>query len=310
MSDDTSDDTNDDPVAGGLSAGLPAGLRRVLAAREPSPRTRRVLSAVGGVAVVVALIVSIRALEVSAATLRWGPLALVALVATPATMLANAAELRVMASGTTTRPLRWGDAVEVVVIATAANLLPLPGGALVRLQALRPRGATTSASALINLAGAGAWLGTGLVIAGGALLVLRGPAAWIAVAIGVAAAGVAAGLVRRAALPGRVARTTVALFAVEAGVTVLHGVRLLLVLVGLGVPLDLVQALVIGVSAPLSAAAGVFPSGIGIAEALSGLLAPLVALPVAAGVAATGLNRAIGLAVTAPVAAVYATRRA
>lgn len=300
----------DDPAGDpGLRAALPAPLRRVLAAREPTPRTRRVLAAIGGVGVTIALIVSLRTLEVSLGTLRVGPLVLVALVLTPATMLANAAELRVMAAGTATRPLPWSQAVQVVVLATAANLLPVPGAALVRLQALRTRGAGTGASALINLAGAAAWLGTGLVIAGGALLVLRGAAAGPAIAIGAAGTVVAAELVRRAAHPGRAVRTTLALFAVEAGVTVLHGARLLTVLVALGVELDLGQALVIGVSAPLSAAAGVFPAGIGLAEALSGALAPLVALPVAAGVAATGLNRVIGLAVTAPVALWFAARR-
>lgn len=308
--DDATPDTAEAATSeAGLRAALPAPLRRLMAAREPTPRTRRVLAAVGAVGVTIALVLSLRALDVSLSTLRPGPLLVVALVLTPATMLANAAELRVMAAGTATRPLPWSPAVQVVVLATAANLLPVPGAALVRLQALRTRGATTAASALINLAGAGAWLGTGLVIAGGALLVLRGAAAGPAIVLGVAATAVSAVLVRRAAHPGRATRTTLALLGVEAGVTVLHGARLLTVLVALGVELDLGQALVIGVSAPLSAAAGVFPAGIGLAEALSAALAPLVALPVAAGVAATGLNRVIGLAVTAPVALWFATRR-
>jgi hypothetical protein len=91
-------------------------------------------------------------------------------------------------------------------------------------------------------------------------------------------------------------------------VTVLYGVRLLAVLAALRVDLELLQALVIALSAPLSAAAGVFPSGIGLAEGISGLLAPLVAVPVAAGVAATGVNRIAGLAVTAPLAMLFAAR--
>jgi hypothetical protein len=95
---------------------------------------------------------------------------------------------------------------------------------------------------------------------------------------------------------------------VELLVTVLYGVRLLAVLAALRVDLELVQALVIALSAPLSAAAGVFPSGIGLAEGISGLLAPLVAVPVAAGVAATGVNRIAGLAVTAPLAMLFAAR--
>lgn len=283
-----------------------SAVSRLLAAREPSGRTRQVLAALGAIGVLIALVVSVRALEVSPTSLRWGPLALVVLVLTPATMLANAAELQAMAAGTATRRLRWSEAIEVVVLATAANLLPVPGAALVRLQALRTRGATLRASALINLAGAGLWLGTGLIVAGA---LLGGVGGLSAVAVGFAAGAAGIVLVARAARPGRFVSTTVLLAAAELSVTVLHGLRLLTVLVALGVDLELTQALVIGVSAPLSAAAGVFPAGIGIAEALSGLLAPLVALPVAAGVAATGLNRIIGLAVTAPVAFVLAARR-
>lgn len=283
-------------------------VRRLGAARDPSPRTRRVLLVVGLAAFVVMLVVSLRSLDVGFDEVAWWPLVLAALVLTPLTILGNAAELRVMAAGTAERPLPWLEAVRVVVLATAANLLPIPGAALVRIQALRTRGATGTAATGINVAGAGAWLGSGLLVAGLALLPVRGVGALLVAAIGLAGCLVAGLIVRRIARPGRAARTTVALIAVEVLVTVLYGLRLLVVLAGLQVDLDLQQALVIALSAPLSAAAGVFPSGIGLAEAISGLLAPAVALPAAVGVAATGLNRVIGLAVTAPVAGWLAAR--
>jgi hypothetical protein len=293
---------------------LRAALHAVTAAREPSPRTRRWLAALGGAAVLVAVVVSIRALEVRPADLRLGPLLLVLLVLTPLTIAANAAELRVMATATAPQRLSWADALQAVVVATAANLLPLPGAAVVRVQALRIRGASAGAATAINVAGAGVWLGTGLLVAGGALLVVGEPdrrwAAGIALLVGLAGSLVSLVVVGRAALPGRAVRSAVALVGVEAAVTVLHGVRLLVVLAALQVTLGVEQALVIALSAPLAAAAGVMPAGIGIAEALAGLLAPLVALPPAAGVAATGINRILGLAVTVPLAAGLAARRA
>ncbi|HSK22727.1 MAG TPA: hypothetical protein VK906_06110 [Egicoccus sp.] len=287
---------------------VPALVRRLAAARDPSPRTRRVLLVVGLLAFVVMLVVSLRSLEIGFDEIAWGPLVFAGLVLTPLTILGNAAELRVMAAGTADRPLPGVEAVRVVVLATAANLLPIPGAALVRIQALRTRGAGGTAATGINVAGAGMWLGSGLLIAGLALLPLRGAGALLVAAAGLAGCVVAALIVRKVARPGRAARTTAALVAVEVLVTVLYGLRLLVVLAGLRVDLDLQQALVIALSAPLSAAAGVFPSGIGLAEAISGLLAPAVALPVAVGVAATGLNRVVGLAVTAPVAAWFAAR--
>ena len=283
-------------------------VQRLGAARDPSPRTRRVLLVVGLVAFVVMLVVSVRALEVGLDEVAWGPLLVAGLVLTPLTIVGNAAELRVMAAGTAHRPLPWTEAVRVVVLATAANLLPIPGAALVRIQALRTRGASGTAATGINVAGAGAWLGSGLLIAGLALLPVRGGVSLLVAAVGLAGCVVSGLVVRRVAIDGRAARTTAALLAVEVLVTVLYGLRLLVVLAGLRVDLDLQQALVIALSAPLSAAAGVFPSGIGLAEAIAGLLAPAVALPVAVGVAATGLNRVVGLAVTAPVAAWFAAR--
>jgi hypothetical protein len=285
---------------------LPAPVGWLLRARDPSPRTRRLLLLAGLVAFVVAVVLSFRDLDVRLDQVSWAPLALTAFVLVPLTILGNAAELKVMARATAEDRLSWVEAIRVVVLATAANLLPIPGAALVRIQALRTRGASGAAATGINVASAGVWVGSGLVVAALALSRLAPGAAAVAGAVGVAALGTAWFILLRAARPGRAASAMAELVAVESLVTLLHGARLLAVLLALRIDLDLVQALVIGLSAPLSAAAGVFPAGIGLAEALSGLLAPLVALPAASGVAATAVNRIIGLAVTAPVAGVLA----
>lgn len=300
-----------------LTGRLPAPLRAVVAARDPSPRTRRVLLAVAAAAFVVGLALSVHHLDVGLQDVSWPPLLLVALVLTPLTILGNAAELKVMAAYLRTAsakpapPLGWLESCRIVILATAANLLPIPGAAIVRIQALRIRGASGAAATGMNLAAATGWLGSGLVVAGLALLPFAGVAAGVALLCG-AGGVVATGLLVRWALRGaaapRVRAASVALLAVELLITVLHGVRLLAVLVALQVDLGLLQALVIGLSAPLSAAAGVFPSGLGLAEGLSALLAPLVALPAAAGFAATALNRVVGLAVTAPLAVLLGLR--
>jgi hypothetical protein len=294
--------------------------RHLTAARDPSPGTRRWLTVGGALAVAVAVVVSLRALDVDAAELTWWPLLLVALVLSPATIAANAAELKIMARATAPAPLSWRDALEAVVLATAANLLPLPGAALVRVQALRIRGAGTVAATVVQLAAAIAWLGVGLVLAGVALLAVPdtvlaglpvggGVLVLLVLVSGLVACGVSWATVARAALPDRTIGAWSALVAVEAGLTLLHGARLLLVLLALGVDLAYDQALVVAVSAPLSAATGIMPAGLGVAEAIAAVLAHLVALPAAAGVAATGLNRVLGLAMIAPLAAVVASRR-
>jgi hypothetical protein len=289
---------------------LPAPLRRLAAARNPSPRARRVLSVLALALFVGGLAVAIPNLDVSLAELAIGPLLLVAVVLTPLTIVANAAELRVMADATQDpgRRLGWLEAIRVVVLATAANVLPIPGAALVRIQALRTRGATAAAATGINLAGAGAWIGTGLIAAGVALLGVGGWRAVLALVVGIVACVVAGIVTVRVARPGRWRRSFAMLLVVELLATVVHGVRLLAVLAALQVSLGLVESLVIAVSAPLSAAAGIFPSGIGLAEALAALLGPLVGVAAAAALTATALNRVIGLVVTAPLALLFGGR--
>lgn len=283
---------------------LPAPLRRLAAARNPSPRARRVLSVLAVALFVGGLAIAIPNLDITLADLAIGPLLLVAVVLTPLTIVTNAAELRVMADATQDPGARlgWTEAIRIVVLATAANVLPIPGAALVRVQALRTRGASAAAATGINLAGAGAWIGTGLIAAGMALLGVGGWRALLALSVGIVACVVAGLATARVARPGRWRRSFSMLLGVELLATVVHGVRLLAVLAALQVPLGLVESLVIAVSAPLSAAAGIFPSGVGLAEALAALLGPLVGVAAAAALTATALNRVIGLLVTAPLA--------
>lgn len=289
---------------------LPAPLRRLAAARNPSPRARRVLSLVALALFVGGLAIAVPNLEITLEELALGPLLLVAVVLTPLTIVTNAAELRVMADATQDPGARlgWVEAVRVVVLATAANVLPIPGAALVRIQALRTRGASVAASTGINLAGAGAWIGTGLAVAGLALVGIGGWRAVLALLVGVAGCVVAGLVTHRVARPGRWRRSFAMLLAVELLATVVHGVRLLVVLAALQASVGLVPSLVIAVSAPLSAAAGIFPSGVGLAEAISALLGPLVGVGAAAALTATALNRIIGLVVTAPLALLFSGR--
>lgn len=289
---------------------LPTPLRRLAAARNPSPRARRVLSFLALALFIGGLAVAVPNLDLTLDEFAFGPLLLVALVLTPLTIVTNAAELRVMADATQDPGARlsWVEAVRVVVLATAANVLPIPGAALVRIQALRTRGASGAASTGINLAGAGAWIGTGLVVAGLALLGVGGWRAVVALLVGIAGCVIAGFVTSRVARPGRWRRSFARLLVVESLATVVHGVRLLAVLAALQASVGLVPSLVIAVSAPLSAAAGIFPSGVGLAEALSALLGPLVGVAAAAALTATALNRVIGLVVTAPLALLFAGR--
>lgn len=106
-----------------------------LAAYRPSPVARRVLGATALVVFLVSLGVAFRHLP----TLDLRPeLLLVVVLGAAIVFGVNAAELRI-AGHLSRRPLAWLDAAEKTLWATAANLLPLPGGPLIRLQAVADR---------------------------------------------------------------------------------------------------------------------------------------------------------------------------
>ena len=283
-----------------------AGLARH---RTLPPRARGVVLLVAAVATLVAALVAIDRLDLSVDELQPVPLVAAALLVTPLTVLLNAAELRVTALGSGARPERlgWGLATRTVVLATAANLLPVPAGALLRVQALTAAGARLGPAAGVQLAAAGVWVGVSTGLAGAVLL--AGEPWWATVFIVVGLAAVVAGLLalRRTATDAH-GRVAALLFTVELGTALLHAGRLWLVLVGLGVHATLAQAVVIAAAAPLAAAAGFFPGGIGLAELLSAVLAPLAGLAPAAGLLAVAVARLLGLVVTVPVAAALGLR--
>lgn len=280
--------------------------------RKPaSPRARRILVAV---AMVVFLAVSIP----SFASLRDGQalnlavLPLLVLVTTPLTVLANSAEYRVMGAINGHR-IPWRDAVQLTVLATLANLLPLPGGVVVRTQALRNRGSTYKRALSANLAAGLAWIGCGAA-AVGALLVPRSGERLLATGLligGAALLAAVAVLLRRADPAG--ARSHFArLLVIETGIVTVCAVRLWLAFTLIGLSAEPAQAVAISGSVIVAAAIGIFPAGLGLREALAGGIGVAVAVPATQAVAATAADRVaaqLGLALIAGVLAVLTRGR-
>ena len=264
---------------------------------------RGVLLLVASIATVVAAVYSAQALELSFDELRPLPLLVAAVAVTPVTIVLNAAELRAMApgSGADRRAIDWPLAIRTVVLATAANLLPVPAGAVIRIGVLRRAGATTGAAAGVTLAAAAIWIGVSVMLAAAVAVVIEPLVAVLGLAGGLALSVAGVVSVRRTGRARWVA-TAGELTLIQVAMAVLHAVRLWLVLAGISVSAEVGQTLIIGASSPLAAAAGFFPGGIGLAELLSALLAPLAGIAAAAGLLAVALGRLLGLAVTIPLA--------
>lgn len=269
--------------------------------RSPSPRTRAVLLTVAAVAVTVGVIYSVRDLQLSADQLRWAPLLAAALAVSPATVALNAAELRAVTAlaAPSGRPMPWREALKTVVIATAANLLPLPAGALVRIEAVTRQGATVGAATGANLVSAGLWVAAGIGLAGAAALPTHPGAGGATLAVAGAGVAVSVALAARSSRGPRWRPVLGLLAGIEIATALLHAARLALVLAAISVAVTPGQALILGGAAPVAAAAGVFPSGFGLTEGLTTVLAPVAGLPASAGLLASSLGRVVGLAATA-----------
>lgn len=298
------------------SAPLPERLARFARRRTPtSRRARGVLLVIAGVVTVGAAVLAVDRLDLTLDRLRPGWLVLAALLATPVTIALNAAELRATAAASGADPAQvgWPRATRTVVLATAANLLPVPAGAALRVQVLHTAGARLASAAGVQVAAAALWVGLSLVLAGGALVTTElidtagvagvpvTVAGWLALVGGVVLVGAGVLLVGRTATTRPLAAAGW-LSLVELGTALVQAARLWLVLLGLGVAATATQALVIGTASPVAAAAGFFPGGIGLAELLSAVVAPLSGLDPAAGLLAVAVARLLGLAVTVPVA--------
>ncbi|NND02062.1 MAG: hypothetical protein HKN91_04685, partial [Acidimicrobiia bacterium] len=186
----------------------------------------------------------------SAASLGW--LAAAALIGVPLMTLSNAVEFQRIAN-LRQHEVKLVEAIEVAVSSTAANLLPLPGGSIVKIAALKRAGSSTRGAAIITIWAGALWLGVAATVAGGALLIDGEPWAWIVIAGGAAVgAGAAFALARSSTLPSR-PRVIASLALVELGATLSSALRLWFVGNALGVSLG-VDVFVIALAPVLGAA--------------------------------------------------------
>jgi hypothetical protein len=215
----------------------------------------------------------------------------VSLAIVPIVMVLNGMEYQVAARLLAHRvPL--GEAMRISVLGSIANLLPVPGAILVRAGALRRRGASVGGSAMATGAVGAGWLGLSALVAG-LLLMATGS---VRTGGGFVSAGLVATigmllLVRRA---GGSAGDAALIVALEGAFVSVSALRTWATLHAIGGG-DLAQAAALTVAAPIAAAAGILPGGLGLREVIAGALGPLVGLAAATGVVAAGIDRLLGV---------------
>ena len=125
---------------------------------DPGSRPRRAGLAISIMMFVAGLIWSLQAFAGSAHTLLVWPLAILLFVFVPLTTVLNATEFKLM-SRMAGAGVDWAQSFETTIYASAANMLPLPGGVIARVAALKAHGATVRFGSMIVVLFAAIWGG-------------------------------------------------------------------------------------------------------------------------------------------------------
>ncbi len=242
---------------------------------------------------------AIRNLDLDWQTLALGPALLNLIVVAPLILFVAAVTLRLSAR-VLGLEIAFPTAVSTVAHANVAELLPLPGGAIVRGAALVQAGAGVKDSARVVMLTAILTLALTLGFSALAFVALGHPVGWALAGLAFLGAGVSAALLYRKAGPGLLA----ALIAIRLLTLALSIWALWLSFQALGHMASLLEAAMLSVSAVLGSAASIVPAGLGINEAIAAGLASLIGTSAAAAFLAVALNRVIGLLAGAVLAGV------
>ncbi|HYF45369.1 MAG TPA: hypothetical protein VD926_04100 [Acidimicrobiales bacterium] len=197
-------------------------------ATTETPRGRRLSLLASAVVFVVAMVLSARGLPEGDRDLAWWAILVTGLVGIPSLILLSGVEYTAAAAVLGHR-VRLRDSLAIALYARAANLLPIPGAALVRMQALKRAGSSYKRAASATMATALFWL-AGALLVGGAVLV---PHRWL-IAAGFLAGGVLTTVLahvavrsivtrREDATPGEAVRRSALLLAVEVAMVAIRG---------------------------------------------------------------------------------------
>jgi uncharacterized membrane protein YbhN (UPF0104 family) len=279
-----------------------------VSARTESKRGRQITMVVSAVVFVGAMALGFGALPEGEHHLQWWAIVLTSVVGVPVLIALNAVEY--IASGRVLgHRIAVREAMPIAIYARAANLLPIPGAALVRMQALKREGSTYGRAASATMATALVWLGASLLV-GGVFLV---PFHWV-LAVAFLAGGIVVCLAAHAGVKAIVARrpdephpraalqASALLLGVEVVMVTIRGLRFWLVMIGFDIGGSFAGAMVLPVAGVVASAIGFFPSGLGVREVISGGLSRLVGDTASSGLLASGLDRIVTLPVMAVLA--------
>lgn len=269
-----------------------------LRSRAREPRLQRWVLAFASIGFTAGVYLSIKTLPADLGLTTWTPLALSTFIGVPLAMLLTVVETWLTARVAGTQ-FGWKHSVRVSVLSSAANMLPLPGGALVRVAALRQSGAAVGHGAAATIVVAVLWLGIAFVTSG---LGVLGAAPGLAVLFGLLGIVFISICSLSIYIMSRSWVTVGIVMLIKLGIVMVDVARMRWTLAALDLHLTQSEAMTFALSGVAGAAVSVVPAGLGVTESVAALLAPLSTIPSSAAFLAASINRAAAFALMAPVA--------
>lgn len=271
-----------------------------------NPAIRRAVLIVAAAGFLVGIWLSFRAQPDILARVELTPLILLVAVAIPATLALNAIEF-LLSARLIGQKLPFRKSMEITIIGSVANMLPLPGGTMMRIASLKAEGASFMKSTSATLYVALIWCGVGLVYSGGWLAVLGQHIAGIGLVIG-GGAILAVCISATYRMLGDIKFTSLIVGA-KIILVIVDAWRTYLSLLALGIMASFGQASVLALSSLLGASFSIVPAGLGIREGAAALLGPVIGVGAASAFLAASLSRILGMAVTFPLALALALKK-
>jgi uncharacterized membrane protein YbhN (UPF0104 family) len=192
----------------------------------------------------------------------------------------------------------WLDSSRLTVVAAVANLLPLPGGIMIRAQALRRRGSSYRHAFAANGVAGLIWIGCAAI----AIAVLSArevgdaAAGWAVAALVTTALCclVGAAYLLRLTHPHNPRGIYLGLIAIEAGTVLISSARIYFAFRLIGLTASASQSVALTAAQIVAAAVGIFPGGLGLREALAGVIGAFVHLGAGPAIAASAADRVTG----------------
>lgn len=245
------------------------------------------------------IVIAFGQLDLQLSAIEWMPLLLLALILVPVTLFHAAWGMRLLARCAGVE-MAWTTGFRASALAVVAEVLPLPGGAMVRAGALIKAGSKLASSTLLVTGTAILWialaaLGAGLALVGFGIL-----GGWAIALGGLASAAAILVWLQRLAGPGVMLMT---LFHRLVGLLII-AIRLQLSFAAVYFAVDLTGTMPFALASIAGSASTLVPGGLGISELLAALIAQATPIDPGAGLLAVAFNRLVGLAASAIVCCV------